>query len=153
MVNSVEDHQTPKQNPCKFKHCENHANSNVSIDQLVPELNFQTEENPCEYCENTFNSNTEKKAECDYCDKDFKSQLNRKFEKKRVKCKHCDNDFINNLRVASLNICRGLFKKEEQLIKTINETKCDIIGVSEVDITDFDEKNPIVWKALEHTSH
>ena len=45
----------------------------------------------------------------------------------------------NNLRIASLNIDRGLFDKEERLINTIEELELDIFGVSEVDIKDFDE--------------
>ena len=135
---------------------ENHKNS-------LLESNVQREENQCKHCENTFKSNTEKKAECADCDKVFKNRgygcnkCDKGFkyqEKMRVKCKHCDKYFENNLRVSSLNICRGLFKKEEMLMNTINETECDIIGVSEVDIADFDEKkNHIVWKALEHSFH
>ena len=46
------------------------------------------------------------------------------------------------LRIASLNIGRGLFKKEELLVNTISEQNCDICSVSEVDIEDFDEKKP-----------
>ena len=49
---------------------------------------------------------------------------------------------VNSLRIASLNIGRGLFKKEELLINTINEQDCDIFCVSEVDIKDFDENKP-----------
>ena len=45
----------------------------------------------------------------------------------------------NNLRIASLNINRVLFNKEERLIHTIEEHDLDIFGVSEVDIKDFDE--------------
>ena len=48
----------------------------------------------------------------------------------------------NNLRIASLNINRGLFNKEEKLINTIEEHDFDIFGVSEVDIKDFDETKP-----------
>ena len=48
----------------------------------------------------------------------------------------------NNLRIASLNIDRGLFDKEERLINTIEELELDIFGVSEVDIKDFDETKP-----------
>ena len=48
----------------------------------------------------------------------------------------------NYLRIASLNINRGLFDKEEVLINTIEELNFDICAVSEVDIKDFDEKKP-----------
>ena len=48
----------------------------------------------------------------------------------------------NNLRIASLNINRVLFNKEERLIHTIEEHDLDIFGVSEVDIKDFDETKP-----------
>ena len=54
-----------------------------------------------------------------------------------------ENENVNNsLRIASLNIDRGLFNKEEKLINTIEELELDIFGVSEVDIKDFDEKKP-----------
>ena len=46
------------------------------------------------------------------------------------------------IRIGSLNICRGLFKKEVQLKYTIQEQNIDIIGISEVDLLDFDEKKP-----------
>ena len=48
----------------------------------------------------------------------------------------------NNLRIASLNIDRGLFDKEERLINTLEEHELDICAVSEVDIKDFDETKP-----------
>ena len=46
------------------------------------------------------------------------------------------------LIISSLNICRGLFNKEEYLTNNISEQNCDICSVSEVDIEDFDEKRP-----------
>ena len=52
----------------------------------------------------------------------------------------------NNLRIASLNIDRGLFDKEEQLINTTKELDLDIFGVSEVDIKDFDETKIVLKK-------
>ena len=53
------------------------------------------------------------------------------------------NETVNNkLRIASLNIDRGLFDKEERLINTIEDLELDIFGVSEVDIKDFDETKP-----------
>ena len=54
----------------------------------------------------------------------------------------------NNLRIASLNINRGLFNKEERLLNTIEEHELDIIGVSEVDIKDFDETKPFSLEGL-----
>ena len=47
-----------------------------------------------------------------------------------------------SLKIGSLNIGRGLFRKEELLINTIREQNYDIFGVSEVDIEDFDEEKP-----------
>ena len=40
--------------------------------------------------------------------------------------------------IANLNIGAGLFSKEELLINTIMEQNIDILGVSEVDIENFD---------------
>ena len=45
-------------------------------------------------------------------------------------------------RISSLNIGRGLYNKEELLIHTIKNQDCDIFGVSEVEIEDFDYKKP-----------
>ena len=52
------------------------------------------------------------------------------------------SDTSKYLRVANLNIDRGLIKKEDVLKYTIQEHNIDIIGVSEVDLLDFDEKKP-----------
>ena len=53
----------------------------------------------------------------------------------------------NNLRIASLNIGRGLFDKEERLINTMEEHDLDICAVSEVDIKDFNETKPYsIWR-------
>ena len=65
----------------------------------------------------------------------------------KFKCIICD-DHVKNvhekgcLLVTSLNICRGLFNKEELLSNTINELNCGICNVCEVDIEDFDEQKP-----------
>ena len=56
--------------------------------------------------------------------------------------KNNESDTAKSLRVASLNIDRGLIKKENELKYTIQEHNIDIIGVSEVDLIDFDEKKP-----------
>ena len=53
-----------------------------------------------------------------------------------------ESDKSKSLRVANLNIDRGLIKKEDLLKYTIQEYNIDIIGVSEVDLIDFDEKKP-----------
>ena len=45
-----------------------------------------------------------------------------------------------SLRIANLNINRGLFWKEDWLKYDLQEYNIDIIGVSEVDLIDFDEK-------------
>ena len=50
------------------------------------------------------------------------------------------------LRIASLNIGRGLSNKEKQLYNTIKELDCDICSVSEVDIEYFDEKKPFSFQ-------
>jgi hypothetical protein len=56
--------------------------------------------------------------------------------------KNNEPDSAKSIRVASLNINRGLIKKENELKYTIQENNIDIIGVSEVDLMDFDEKKP-----------
>ena len=48
----------------------------------------------------------------------------------------------HQLKVASLNICRGLYSKEELLEATIRENDFDVCSVCEVDIENFDIKNP-----------
>ena len=48
----------------------------------------------------------------------------------------------HQLKVASLNICRGLYSKEELLEATIKENDFDVCSVCEVDIENFDIKNP-----------
>ena len=53
--------------------------------------------------------------------------------------KICDkNDDL--LRISSLNIRRGLYRKEEELILLMQEQKCDVCSFSEVDIEEFNEK-------------
>ena len=59
-----------------------------------------------------------------------------------VVLKDNESDKSKSLRVANLNIDRGLIKKEDLLKYTIQEYNIDIIGVSEVDLIDFDEKKP-----------
>ena len=54
--------------------------------------------------------------------------------------KPCERKITESLRIGSLNIGTGLYAKEELLINTIQEQKCNIIGISEVDIEYFDEK-------------
>ena len=56
--------------------------------------------------------------------------------------KDSGSDKAKSLRVANLNIDRGLIKKEDLLKYTIQEYNIDVIGVSEVDLIDFDEKRP-----------
>ena len=63
---------------------------------------------------------------------ELNNHLNSVHEKKIAKC----------IRIASLNIGRGLIGKEEQLKNTIYELKCDICCVSECDLVDFDESKP-----------
>ena len=46
---------------------------------------------------------------------------------------------LRSQMAVNLNIGRGLNNKEELLIHTIRNQDCDICGVSEVDIEDFDE--------------
>ena len=61
--------------------------------------------------------------------------------KKPFKC-----DTKRPLKVGSLNIGRGLFKKEELLINTIKENDFDIFSTSEVDIKNFDEDKPFTYE-------
>ena len=64
--------------------------------------------------------------------------------KKPFKCEK----FVKSLKVGSLNIGRGLFKKEELLLNTINEQRFDIFSVSECDLEDFDESKPFSIKGF-----
>ena len=63
-----------------------------------------------------------------------------KFRRSKQISKHTNLD--QQLKVASLNICRGLFSKEELLQSTIKENNFDVCSVSEVDIENFEIKNP-----------
>ena len=61
--------------------------------------------------------------------------------------KNCDKKIKGNaikdlLRISSLNIRRGLYKKEEELILLMQEQNCDVCSFSEVDIEDFNEIKP-----------
>jgi len=143
---------TEKKDTCEY--CKKYEECNVCIDQFELESNTQSEEKQCKYCKSTFKSSSKKKYRCEYCDNTFKKQVKKRLKcdncdtnfknegKKNVSSKNCDKNIKNSLRISSLNICRGLFKKEERLLNTMNETKCDIFSVSEVDIEDFDEKKP-----------
>ena len=51
-------------------------------------------------------------------------------------------DLKKSLRISSLNIRRGLYRKEEELMLLMQEQNCDVCSFSEVDIVDFDEKKP-----------
>ena len=67
------------------------------------------------------------------------------------KCdKSCDKKPVGNindtLRISSLNIRRGLYKKEEELFLIMQDQNCDICSFSEVDIEDFDEKKPFSFE-------
>ena len=67
--------------------------------------------------------------------------------------KNCDKKIKGNaindlLRISSLNIRRGLYKKEEELILLMQEQNCDVCSFSEVDIEDFNEKNLLALKDL-----
>ena len=113
----------------------------------------------------------EKKFICGICgDKfDISHQLNKHIEnshEKNFKCEKCNSVFGNNcllkshvkkihekkfakpLRIASLNIGRGFFAKEELLIHTIKEHKIDICSVSECDVEDFNENKPFSIKGF-----
>ena len=63
--------------------------------------------------------------------------------------KNCDKkikgnsiDLKKSLRISSLNIRRGLYRKEEELMLLMQEQNCDVCSLSEVDIVDFHEKKP-----------
>ena len=64
--------------------------------------------------------------------------------------KSCDNKPVgtvnDTLRISSLNIRRGLNKKEEELFLIMQDQNCDICSFSEVDIEDFDEKKPFSFE-------
>ena len=58
------------------------------------------------------------------------------------KIKGNSSDLKKSLRISSLNIRRGLYRKEEELMLLMQEQNCDVCSFSEVDIVDFDEKKP-----------
>ena len=58
------------------------------------------------------------------------------------------NGLKNSLRISSLNIRRGLYKKEEELTLLMQEQNCDVCSFSEVDIEDFNEKKPFSIKGF-----
>ena len=66
--------------------------------------------------------------------------------KQHIASVHGEKVSAKPLRIASLNIGRGLFGKEELLIHTINEQKIDILSVSECDLEDFNESKPFSIK-------
>ena len=127
--------------------CEKCFDSN----ELPMQLKFKNyDENgfKCKFCKKVF---TQKKKEfkCEVCEKRFETneiQLEPKSKNHKensFKCKLCNEDSTKrSLKIASLNIGRGLFSKEELLKYTMIEQNCDIMGVSEVDIEFFDEKKP-----------
>ena len=101
-----------------------------------------------------------KDLECDKCSSKFRNNFLMKnhteninvTQDKNFKCETCGSNFgiifakekkvTKPLIIGSFNICRGLFKKEELLINTIQEQHFDIFAVSEVDIENMDEERP-----------
>ena len=67
---------------------------------------------------------------------DCKSQFN------SIKQVSNHKNIEHQLKIASLNICRGVYSKEELLESTIRENDLDVCSVCEVDIENFDIKNP-----------
>ena len=88
--------------------------------------------------------NLKKKFKCKSCGEiNGESQClecKSKFRRSKQISKHTNLD--QQLKVASLNICRGLFCKEELLESTIKENNFDVCSVCEVDIETFDIRNP-----------
>ena len=54
----------------------------------------------------------------------------------------------NFLKLGSINVCGGLFKKEELIIETIKSNNIDIIGLLETEIHHFDTKKPFTIKGF-----
>ena len=50
------------------------------------------------------------------------------------------------IKLGSFNICRGLYKKEEQLIHFVTQNNFDFFGIQETDIIEFDPKVPFTIK-------
>ena len=48
----------------------------------------------------------------------------------------------NTLKVASLNVCKGLFSKEVLFLNMMQQEELDIIAVCETEVTDFGEQKP-----------
>ena len=101
----------------------------------------------CDHCCKRFeterNRNEPKQYQCVKCDKSFREKIQ---NKKKFHCDICDTDDTKTLKIASLNIGRGLFSKEELLVNTMEDQKSDIFSVSEVDLEDFDDKKPFSLK-------
>ena len=66
---------------------------------------------------------------------------------KPFSCQQCEKT-KKTIRVGSLNICKGLNNKEVQLLNTMENEELDIFGVSETDLSDFDEEKPFTLKGF-----
>ena len=99
----------------------------------------------CKQCKKTFKSvrklrrhqqttGTSKPFKCTKCDKTF----NNKGEKDQ----HNEKLHDTVIRVASINICSGLLKKEETILATMQQFNFGIVFLHEVEARDFDEKRP-----------
>ena len=50
------------------------------------------------------------------------------------------------IKLGSFNICRGLYRKEEQLNHIVTQNNFDFFGIQEADIAEFDPKVPFTIK-------
>ena len=53
------------------------------------------------------------------------------------------------IKIGSLNICRGLYKKEELVHNVMLQENLKIFGICETDLIDFDEKKPFCFPGYE----
>ena len=142
--------------PSKCNACNSIITKNQGMKSHVESVHDKRKPFKCEKCDGKSPSS----LACNVCNsiitenQGMKSHVNSVHDKRKpFKCEKCggksplrDKQF---LRISSLNIGRGLFKKEELLANTIYEQECDICSVSEVDIEDFDENRPFTIKGYD----
>ena len=107
---------------------------------LCNKLKWLEEQDETQDLANEFNEG-KKPFKCKICDY---SSLQKGKLNQHISTIHGTNEkkTMKPLKIGSLNIGRGLYKKEELLKNTILEHDFDVCSVSEVDIENFDEKKP-----------
>ena len=139
------------QKPFKCKNCDYRSSQKGELNKHVSTMHKGIKSFKCKMCAYCCSQRVhegQKPFKCENCDyrSSQKGELNKHVSTIHEGMKPCERKITESLRIGSLNIGTGLYAKEELLINTIQEQKCDIIGISEVDIEYFDEKNPFSIK-------